>query len=67
MNVSILDLVNFKTIKAEQVESVIKNIKSVFDSAVEREVNRRLKEATPKTVSSYNNQTEKERKSRISI
>lgn len=67
VDVSLLDLVNFKTIKAEQVESVIKNIKSVFDSAVEREVNRRLKEATPKTVSSYNNQTEKERKSRISI
>lgn len=50
VDVSLLNLIDFRSIKAEQVEPTIKNIKKVFDSAVENEVNKRLKETTPKTV-----------------
>lgn len=55
VDVSLLNLIDFRNIKAEQVEPTIKNIKKVFDSAVENEVNKRLKETTPKTVISQNN------------
>jgi len=50
VDVSLLSLIDFGSIKAEQVEPTIKNIKKVFDSAVENEVNKRLKETTPKSV-----------------
>lgn len=65
VDVSLLNLIDFRNIKAEQVEPTIKNIKKVFDSAVENEVNKRLKEPTPKTVNS--NTQVKERVSRISV
>ncbi len=50
IDVSLLELINFKTIKAEEVEPAIKNIKKVVDSAVENEVNKRLRESTPTSV-----------------
>ena len=65
VDVSLLSLIDFRNIKAEQVEPTIKNIKRVFDSAVEAEVNKRLKETTPRTVNSYSQS--KERQSRASI
>lgn len=55
VDVSLLGLIDFRSIKAEQVEPTIKNIKRVFDSAVENEVNKRLKETTPKTVVNNDN------------
>jgi hypothetical protein len=66
VDVSLLNLIDFKNIKAEQVEPVIKNIKKVFDNAVEIEVNKRLKEATPKTVNA-NSSLNTERTARFSI
>lgn len=66
VDVSLLNLIDFRSIKAEQVEPTIKNIKKVFDSAVENEINKRLKETTPKTVNS-NGQSKTERPSRASI
>lgn len=65
VDVSLLNLIDFRNIKAEQVEPTIKNIKTVFDSAVENEVNKRLKETTPKSVNS--NTQSRERVSRISV
>ena len=59
VDVSLLSLIDFRNIKAEQVEPTIKNIKKVFDSAVENEVNKRLKETTPKTVVNGNSGTKK--------
>lgn len=59
VDVSLLSLIDFRSIKAEQVEPTIKNIKKVFDSAVENEVNKRLKETTPKTVLGSNNESTK--------
>lgn len=59
VDVSLLSLIDFRSIKAEQVEPTIKNIKKVFDSAVENEVNKRLKETTPKTVLGNNNTSTK--------
>lgn len=65
VDVSLLNLIDFRSIKAEQVEPTIKNIKKVFDSAVETEVNKRLKETTPKTVNSVG--ASSERVSRFSV
>jgi hypothetical protein len=59
VDVSLLTLIDFRNIKAEQVEPTIKNIKKIFDSAVENEVNKRLKETTPKTVVNNNNNVTK--------
>lgn len=59
VDVSLLNLIDFRSIKAEQVEPTIKNIKTVFDKAVENEVNERLKEKTPKTVVNNNNNESK--------
>lgn len=59
VDVSLLDLIDFGSIKAEQVEPTIKNIKKVFDNAIENEVNKRLKETTPKSVFGNNNGTTK--------
>lgn len=66
VDVSLLNLIDFRSIKAEQVEPTIKNIKKVFDSAVENEVNKRLKETTPKTVNA-NSSSNSERISRFSV
>lgn len=55
VDVSLLNLIDFRNIKAEQVEPTIKNIKKVFDEAVENEVNKRLKETTPRSVINQNN------------
>lgn len=66
VDVSLLNLIDFRSIKAEQVEPTIKNIKRVFDSAVENEVNKRLKETTPKTVNA-NSSSNSERVSRFSV
>lgn len=66
VDVSLLGLIDFRSIKAEQVEPTIKNLKEVFDRAVENEVNKRLKETTPKSVNS-SSQSSKERHSRVSI
>lgn len=66
VDVSLLNLIDFRSIKAEQVEPTIKNIKKVFDSAVENEVNKRLKETTPKTVNA-NSSSNSERVSRFSV
>lgn len=66
VDVSLLNLIDFRSIKAEQVETTIKNIKKVFDSAVETEVNKRLKETTPKTVNA-NSSSNSERVSRFSV
>ena len=59
VDVSLLNLIDFRSIKAEQVEPTIKNIKKVFDSAVESEVNKRLKETTPKSVFGGNSESTK--------
>lgn len=59
VDVSLLSLIDFRNIKAEQVEPTIKNIKKVFDSAVENEVNKRLKETTPRSVIGNNNESTK--------
>lgn len=66
VDVSLLNLIDFRSIKAEQVETTIKNIKKVFDNAVETEVNKRLKETTPKTVNA-NSSSNSERVSRFSV
>ena len=66
VDVSLLNLIDFRSIKAEQVEPTIKNIKKVFDSAVENEVNKRLKETTPKTVNA-NSSSNSERVSIFSV
>ena len=50
VDVSLLRLINFNTIKAEDVEPTIKGFKDVIDSVVEKEINQRMKESTPKTV-----------------
>ena len=59
VDVSLLNLIDFRTIKADQVEPTIKNIKTIFEQAVEKEVNERLKEATPKTVLGSDNTSTK--------
>jgi len=50
VNSKLLSLIDFKTVKAEEVESKINNIKDVITAEVERIVNDKLKENTPKTV-----------------
>lgn len=55
VDVSLLNLIDFRNIRAEQVEPTIKNIKQVFDKAVENEINKKLKETTPKTIVNQNN------------
>lgn len=52
-----LSLIDFKTTKAEDVETHIDTIKSIIDAEVERLVSERMKENTPKTVASANTQT----------
>ena len=51
LDVSLLNLINFKSITAEQLAENIDNMTSVFNKSVEKAVNERLKEDTPITKS----------------
>ena len=50
VDISLLKLMNFNTIKAEDVEPTIKGFKNLIDQVVEKQINERMKENTPKTV-----------------
>ena len=50
VNSKLLSLIDFKTVKAEEVENKINSINDVITAEVERLVNDKLKEKTPKTV-----------------
>ena len=50
VDISMLKLINFNTIKAEDVEPTIKGFKEIIDLVVEKEINERMRENTPKTV-----------------
>lgn len=54
LDVSLLNLINFKSTTAEELNANIDNITSVFNKAVEKSVNERLKEDTPITKTSGN-------------
>lgn len=49
LDVSLLNLINFKTTTAEELSTNIDNMTTVFNKAVEKVVNERLKEDTPIT------------------
>lgn len=49
LEVSLLNLIDFKTVTAEKLNEHIDNLSTVFDKAVEKVVNERLKEDTPIT------------------
>lgn len=59
LDVSLLDLINFKTTTAEELNTSIENMTSVFNKAVEKAVNEKLKEDTPvtKTTSTIDKKT----------
>ncbi len=59
LDVSLLNLIDFKTTTAEQLNTNIDNLTSVFNKAVEKVVNERLKEDTPitKTTSTVTSKT----------
>ena len=65
LDVSLIDLINFRTITAEELDNTLKTMKNSFDHAVEKRVNERLKEPSPKNV--FNNTQSKERVSRTSV
>lgn len=65
LDTSLVDLINFRTITAEELDSALKTMKTSFDKAVERRVNERLKEPSPKNV--FNNTQSRERVSRTSV
>lgn len=52
LEVSLLDLIDFKTVTAEKLNENIDNLSIVFNKAVEKSVNERLKEDTPTTKTS---------------
>lgn len=52
LDVSLLNLIDFKTISAEELSTNIDNMTSVFNKAVEKAVNEKLKEDTPITKTS---------------
>lgn len=52
LEVSLLDLIDFKTVTAEKLNENIDNLSNVFNKAVEKTVNERLKEDTPTTKTS---------------
>lgn len=54
LDVSLLNLINFKTTTAEELSTNIDNMTSVFNKAVEKVVNERLKEDTPTTKTNGN-------------
>lgn len=47
LEVSLLNLIDFKTVTAEKLAENIDNLSAVFNKAVEKAVNERLKEDTP--------------------
>lgn len=59
LEVSLLDLIDFKTVTAEKLNENIDNLSTVFNKAVEKTVNERLKEDTPitKTTSAIDKKT----------
>lgn len=50
LDVSLLGDLNFKTLKAEDVDSIIDSKKSIFDKALENAINERFKEKTPTNI-----------------
>lgn len=52
LDVSLLNLIDFKTVTAEKLNENIDNLSVVFNKAVEKSVNERLKEETPITKTS---------------
>lgn len=58
VDISLLNLIDFKTVTAEKVMESIDNLSAVFNKAVESAVNNRLKEKTPitKTETQINDQ-----------
>lgn len=50
LDVSLLGDLDFKTLKAEEVDTIIDNKKSIFDKALENAINERFKEKTPTNV-----------------
>ncbi len=59
LDVSLLNLINFKATTAEELNTNIDNMSNVFNKAVEKAVNEKLKEDTPitKTTSSIDKKT----------
>lgn len=59
LDVSLLNLINFKTTTAEELNTNIDNMSNVFNKAVEKAVNEKLKEDTPitKTTSTIDKKT----------
>ena len=49
LDISLLTYINFKTIKADELNTKIDEISTAFNKAVEKAVNERLKEDTPTT------------------
>jgi hypothetical protein len=60
LDVGLLDLIDFNTVTAEQLNDNLGKIKSVFDEAVERRINDRLKEKSPKSVTNQPNPKDSE-------
>ena len=52
LEVSLLNLIDFKTVTAEKLNENIDNLSTVFNKAVEKMVNEKLKEDTPITKAS---------------
>ena len=52
LEVSLLNLIDFKTVTAEKLNENIDNLSAVFNKAVEKAVNEKLKEDTPITKTS---------------
>lgn len=52
LEVTLLDLIDFKTVTAEKLTENIDNLSTVFNKAVEKAVNEKLKEDTPITKTS---------------
>ena len=48
LDISLLTFFNFETVKAEEINSKIEEVSNAFNKAVEKAVNERLKEDTPK-------------------
>lgn len=64
LEVSLLDLIDFRTITAEKLTESIDNLSTVFNKAVEKTVNEKLRENTP--ISKVGDATTRKRVSRSS-
>lgn len=60
LEISLLDLIDFKTATAESIDAQINNMLSVFNKAVEKAVNEKLKEDSP--ISKLENETTKKQR-----